>query len=60
MRKRSTRLRSVETSPWVVFTTSGKKQMRNVMMTTLFSPGPTHRMRMGASTMMGVSCSTIK
>jgi len=43
----------------VVFTTKGKKLIRNVMMTTLGSPGPAQRMRMGASTMIGVSCSAI-
>ena len=55
MRKRSTRSLSVETRPWVVFTTSGKKLMRKVMMMTLLSPGPTQSMRMGAKMMMGVS-----
>jgi hypothetical protein len=34
--------------PWVVLTTIGKKQIRKVMIVTLFRPGPTQRMRIGA------------
>jgi hypothetical protein len=60
IRKKSTRLRSVEMRPWVVLTTIGKKQIRNVMIVTLFSPGPTHRMRIGAMTMIGVICRIIR
>ena len=50
----------MEIRPCVVLTTMGKKQIRNVMMVTLLSPGPTQRMRMGAITMIGVICRIIR
>src|ERR1700690_3286150 len=43
MRKKSTRFRSVDMRPWVVLTTIGKKQIRNVITVRLLSPGPPPR-----------------
>ena len=60
MAKSSTRLRSVEMRPCVVFTTSGKKQMRNVMIVTLLRPAPTQMTSIGANTITGVICKIIR
>ena len=58
IRNKSTTGASADNNPWVVFTTIGKKLMRNVTVMMPGRPGPAHNTMIGASTMTGVICST--